>query len=174
MDKVSVLVAVYNAAAFLPKCLDSLLSQSHADIQVICVDDCSTDNSPTILDSYATQDERVSVVRLTANHGQAYARNAGLAVANGQYICMLDADDWFSPDALEEAVGLQLLSGLYDVEYREVNLRGFDGSHIAGAMLSFELQGAPSAIARTLELLPFVSEEDALENVRVHYTYRSK
>ena len=74
---------------------------------------------------------------------------------------------------LEEAVGLQLLSGLYDVEYREVNLRGFDGSHIAGAMLSFELQGAPSAIARTLELLPFVSEEDALENVRVHYTYRS-
>ena len=74
---------------------------------------------------------------------------------------------------LEEAVGLQLLSGLYDVEYREVNLRGFDGSHIAGAMLSFELQGVPSAIARALELLPFVSEEEALKNVRVHYIYRS-
>ena len=68
---------------------------------------------------------------------------------------------------------MQFLSGLYDVEYKEVDLRGFDGNHSDGAMLSFELQGAPSAIARTLELLAFFSDEDELKKVRVHYIYRS-
>ena len=72
---------------------------------------------------------------------------------------------------LEEAAGLQLLSGLYDVEYKEVNLRGFDGNHADDAMLSFELQGAPSAIARALELLPSFSDEDTLKRMYVYIIY---
>jgi glycosyltransferase involved in cell wall biosynthesis len=104
MAKVSVLVAVYNAEAFLSECLDSLLGQTLHDIQVVCVDDASTDASPTILDEYAAQDARIKVLHLEHNLGVAHARNAALTVADGEYICMLDADDWFAEDALQKAV----------------------------------------------------------------------
>jgi len=104
MPKVSVLVAVYNAEAFLPECLDSLRAQTLGDIQVICVDDASTDGSLQLLREYAAKDSRIEVIALTENSGQAHARNEGLLRAQGDYICMLDADDWFSPDALEKAV----------------------------------------------------------------------
>lgn len=104
MVKVSVLVAVYNAAAYLRQCLDSLLGQELADIQIVCVDDCSTDGSWAILEEYARTDSRVTTVRLMRNQGQAHARNEGLKVAVGEYICMLDADDRLSADALSETV----------------------------------------------------------------------
>ena len=104
MPKVSVLVAVYNAEAFLPQCLDSLLGQTFHDIQVICIDDCSTDGSLKILQDYAARDTRIEVLTLSENGGQAHARNEGLKHAQGDYICMLDADDWFAPDAIEQAV----------------------------------------------------------------------
>ena len=104
MAKVSVLVAVYNASAYLRQCLDSLLHQTHDDIQVICVDDCSTDDSLSILHHYSAIDKRVEVYHLDSNQGQAHARNVALLHATGEYICMLDSDDWFSADALEKAV----------------------------------------------------------------------
>jgi len=101
MPKVSVLVAVYNAGQFLARCLDSLLGQTLSDIQVICVDDASTDGSLRLLNDYALRDMRIDVLRLQDNCGQAHARNVGLSVAKGEVICMVDADDWLSPDALE-------------------------------------------------------------------------
>lgn len=103
MIRVSVLVAAYNAEKYLPECLDSLLAQTLHDIEVIGVDDASTDQTPAILDHYAQLDSRVKVIHLEENGGQARARNAGLAISEGEYVCMLDADDWFSPDALEKA-----------------------------------------------------------------------
>ena len=105
MPKVSVLVAVYNAEPFLPTCLDSLIGQSHRDIQIICTDDASTDNSLKILNDYAVRDNRIEVIHLAENSGQAHARNCGLQRADGDIICMLDADDWLSADALERLVG---------------------------------------------------------------------
>lgn len=102
--KVTVLVAVYNMARFLPKCLDSLLGQTLKDIQVVCIDDASTDDSLQLLRQYANKDQRIEVIALAENHGQAYARNQGLKQARGKYVCFLDSDDWFSPDALEQAV----------------------------------------------------------------------
>ena len=101
MPKVSVLVAVYNAERFLPRCLDSLLGQTLSDIQVICIDDASTDGSLRLLNDYALRDMRIDVLRLQDNCGPAHARNVGLTVAKGEVICMVDADDWLSPDALE-------------------------------------------------------------------------
>ena len=74
---------------------------------------------------------------------------------------------------LAEALGVQFLSGLYDVEYKEVDLRGFGGAHTDVSMQACELQGTPSAIACTLELLAFFSDEDELQKVRVHYIYKS-
>ena len=102
MAEVTVLVAVYNAAAFLPRCLDSLTGQSLSDIQIVCIDDASTDGSLQVLSDYARRDPRIEVVRLAENGGQAHARNVGLQRAQGRYVCMVDADDWLSADALEQ------------------------------------------------------------------------
>ena len=103
MSKVSVLIAAYNAGNYLRKCLDSLLAQSHQDWQALCVDDASTDETLHILRQYAEADARIQVVALSQNGGQARARNVALAKAEGDYVCMLDSDDWFSPDALQQA-----------------------------------------------------------------------
>ena len=102
MIKVSVLVAVYNAAEFLPQCLDSLRAQTLRDIEVICVDDASTDSSLSILNKYAGLDGRIKVIHLSKNSGQAHARNVALKEASGEFACFLDSDDWFAPDSLEK------------------------------------------------------------------------
>ncbi len=104
MIKVSVLVAVYNSEKYLPQCLNSLINQTLQDIQVICIDDCSTDSSLKILYDYADRDSRIDVVHLQENKGIAHARNQGLLRVKGKYICFLDSDDWFALNALESAV----------------------------------------------------------------------
>ena len=99
--KVTVVIAAYNAATFLPETLDSVLAQSLTDIEVIVVDDGSTDRTPEILETYS--DNRVSVLR-QANGGVSAARNAGLAMAGAPYVFFLDADDILLPDALHRMV----------------------------------------------------------------------
>ena len=74
MPKISVLVAVYNAAEYLSRCLDSLLAQTYSNVEIICVDDASTDNSWTLLQEFAAHDGRITVMRLDANCGQAVAQ----------------------------------------------------------------------------------------------------
>lgn len=106
MAKFSILVAVYNAADTLPRCLDSLLAQTMAEFEAICVDDASTDNSWTVLSQYAQRDKRIVIHRLKENQGQAHARNIGLKIASGQYTAFLDSDDALSPDALESAAAV--------------------------------------------------------------------
>lgn len=103
MTQVSVIIPVYNIAAHLEQCLDSVARQTLADIEVICVDDGSTDESPAILAHYAAEDSRFRVVT-QANAGPGAARNAGLALAGGEYVIFLDSDDWFEPDFLEKMV----------------------------------------------------------------------
>lgn len=83
MTKVSVLIAVYNTEKYLPECLDSLLNQTLMEWEAICVDDASTDGSWNIMQEYSAKDERIRVIRLSENHGQAYARNQALAKAKG-------------------------------------------------------------------------------------------
>ena len=103
MAKVTVLTPVYNAEAYLRQCLDSLRGQTLTDCQFICIDDCSTDGSYALLQEYARADQRFQVLRTPVNSGQAKARNLGLQFAKGDYISTLDADDWYAPDALEQA-----------------------------------------------------------------------
>ena len=106
MAKVTVLVAVFNASDYLKKCLDSLLNQTHKDLQIVCVDDASTDDSLSILRSYSERDSRIEVVSMLENIGMAKARNVALQRANGDFVCMLDADDWYGEDAIEQAVSV--------------------------------------------------------------------
>ena len=100
----SLLVAVYNAERYLSACLDSLVGQTLRDIQIICIDDASTDNSWNILQRYAERDCRIELIRLDTNAGQAHARNEGLRRARGRYIGFVDSDDWLSPDCLQQAL----------------------------------------------------------------------
>lgn len=90
---VSVIVPVYNAEAFLNKCIDALIGQRFKDLEIILVDDGSTDQSAGICDEYAKQDGRIRVIH-SVNQGAGSARNTGMALATGQWICFMDADDW--------------------------------------------------------------------------------
>ncbi len=99
--KISVLIPVYNVEPWLEDCLQSVLSQSLFDLEVICVDDASTDGSLSILSRYENMDPRVQILRHPENRGQASARNMAAACARGKYIYMLDADDYIEPDSLQ-------------------------------------------------------------------------
>lgn len=100
MPKISVVIPVYNVEKYLRECLDSVCAQTMTDIEIICVDDGSTDSSPSILDAYAAKDKRFNVIK--REHSNAGAcRNAGLDIANGEYLSFLDSDDVFSPKMLE-------------------------------------------------------------------------
>ncbi len=104
---VSILMAVYNAEKWLDEALDSLLvRQTFRELEVLAVDDASTDGSLAILQRRAAQDERLRVFHQAENQGQAVARNIALAEARGAYIMMVDADDWLSDDAISEAVSV--------------------------------------------------------------------
>ena len=100
---ISVIIPVYNIQQHLRECLDSVLGQSYPHLQVICVDDGSTDESPAILAEYAQKDPRVQVIR-QQNAGPGAARNTGLEAAKGEYVIFLDSDDWFEPDFLAKMV----------------------------------------------------------------------
>ena len=100
--KVSVVIPVYNAEKYLRECLDSVVNQALKDIEIICVDDGSTDSSPEILREYAAKDSRVKVFSQEKSNSGA-ARNNGLLHACGEYCIFLDADDFFEPNLLEKS-----------------------------------------------------------------------
>lgn len=97
---ISVIVPVYNTENYLPKCINSILSQTHKDLQVILIDDGSTDKSGEILDAYQKTDSRI-IVKHIENSGVSKARNLGLSIATGDYIAFVDSDDTIKPDMYE-------------------------------------------------------------------------
>lgn len=103
--KVSVIIPVYNVEEYLCECLDSVVNQTLKEIEIICVDDGSTDNSLEILKEYAAKDNRITIMK-QKNLYAGVARNAGLAVAKGEYLSFLDSDDWFELTLLDETYNL--------------------------------------------------------------------
>lgn len=98
--KISVIIPVYNAEPFLPACLDSVLAQTHRELEIILIDDGSTDGSGGICDRYAARDSRIRVIHLE-NGGVSRARNRGLELATGELISFIDSDDTMEPDMYE-------------------------------------------------------------------------
>lgn len=92
--KISIVVPVYNTEKYLEKCLDSCINQTLKDIEIIAVNDCSTDNSLEILEKYQKRDKRIKVISHEKNKGLFEARRTGSLAANGKYIQHLDSDDW--------------------------------------------------------------------------------
>ena len=97
---ISVIVPVYNVESYLPKCLDSIIAQTYTDLEILVIDDGSTDRCGAICDSYAERDRRIRVFH-TENRGLSAARNLGLDHAKGEYIGFVDSDDWIEPDMYE-------------------------------------------------------------------------
>lgn len=102
MPKISVIIPIYNVERYLGRCLDSVCSQTFNDIEIICVNDCSPDNSAQILQEYAERDKRIKIVNREKNGGLSAARNTGFSVAAAEYIYFLDSDDWIELDFLEK------------------------------------------------------------------------
>jgi glycosyltransferase involved in cell wall biosynthesis len=98
---VSVIIPIYNVEKYLQTCLESLVNQTLAEIEIICVNDGSTDKSLEILEEFAQKDERIKIIS-KKNEGIGAARKTGLDVVSGQFIAFLDSDDWLKPEALEE------------------------------------------------------------------------
>ena len=116
MVALSVIVPVYNTEKYLRECLDSVINQTLKDIEIICINDGSTDRSLDILKEYAKQDTRIKIIN-KKNEGAAAARNDGIRIANGEFVCFMDSDDYYPDcDILEEVT--------YQAEKNGVNICG--------------------------------------------------
>ncbi len=152
MPKISVLVAVYNATDYLAKCLDSLLGQTLHDLEIICIDDASTDGSLAMLHDYASRDRRIVVIHQDTNTGQGHARNHGLQSATGELIAFLDSDDWMAPDCLEQAAAVFDNNPATDCVLLQVkNYRADDDSYSDYPMPPFEVMSGREAFEKSID-----------------------
>ena len=117
---ISVIVPVYNVEDYLAECLDSLLAQTFEDIEILCINDGSTDSSPDILDEYLKRDSRIRIISQT-NQGPAMARNCGLDHATGDFIYFIDSDDILKENALEDLYGQATEMDLDMVIFKLIN-----------------------------------------------------
>ncbi len=99
--KVSVIIPVYNTAEYLPKCLNSVINQTYPHLEIIAINDGSTDNSKPLLENYAQKDPRLKIIN-QKNQGLSAARNAGLKIASGDFITFVDSDDLIEPQMIEK------------------------------------------------------------------------
>lgn len=115
MHKVSVIVPVYNVESYLEECLDSIIHQTFQCLEIILVDDGSSDRCPEICDRYALEDDRIRVIH-KENGGLSDARNAGMAVMTGDFVLFVDSDDYVAADMIECLMGIALEHGADIVE----------------------------------------------------------
>ena len=102
MTKVSVIVPFHNVEQYIDECLNSLVNQTLKDIEIICINDCSTDGSVSIVERYMRTDDRIKLLQTEKASGQSTARNKGLEIAQGEYIGFVDSDDWVELDMFEK------------------------------------------------------------------------
>lgn len=117
---ITIIVPIYNSARFLDKCINSILSQSYTDFELLLVNDGSTDNSGVICDLYSQKDSRVRVIH-KPNGGVSSARNLGIDQARGEWITFVDSDDWVNEDFLKKRYELAIVENA-DVSYCDVEL----------------------------------------------------
>ena len=133
MPKISVIVPVYNVEKYLSDCLDSILKQTFTDIEIICVNDGSTDNSRKILEEYKNKDSRIRIVD-KENGGLSSARNAGMKAATGEFYSFIDSDDWADITMLEKLYNNAVKNSSDIVicgvnQYDETNKQNIEGDY---------------------------------------------
>lgn len=102
MNKISIIIPVYNVEKYLEKCLESIINQSLKEIEIILINDCSLDGSLEIIKKYAQKDNRIILINKKENEGVSEARNSGIKIARGEYILCIDGDDWIEKECLKE------------------------------------------------------------------------
>ena len=100
MEKISIIIPVYNTADYLDTCMQSVVSQTYINLEIIVIDDASTDSSSSILDHWTHKDPRIQVIHKQCHSGVSASRNIGLQHATGEFIAFVDSDDWLSPDTI--------------------------------------------------------------------------
>lgn len=108
---VSIITTLYNSGSFITKTIESVIAQTYSNWEMVITDDCSTDDGPQIVESYAAKDPRIKLFRLDENGGPGVARNHSIANSQGQYIAFLDSDDTWMPDKLEKQLALMKEKG---------------------------------------------------------------
>ena len=101
---ISVIIPVYNTKDYLDECIGSVVNQTYRDLEIILVDDCSTDGSGELLDKWAAKDDRIVVIHKEKNSGVSDTRNIGLKASRGEFIAFVDSDDWIDPDMYEKLI----------------------------------------------------------------------
>lgn len=129
MPKISVIIPVYNAKDYLKRCLDSVVNQTLKDIEIICVNDCSTDNSIDILNEYAEKYPTVKVIDCKVNGGESKARNIGLDNATGEYLAFVDNDDEIDLDFYEKLYNKAVETNA-DIVKGDVHIIDYDGNNV--------------------------------------------
>lgn len=136
MCKVSIIVPIYNSQKYLIKCIDSLINQTYTDIEIILVNDGSTDGSGKICDEYALKDKRVRVFHKN-NSGPSSSRNFGVKNAKGEYVLFVDSDDWIMINTVEKTLS-ELIK--YDGDFLIFEMRNIIGTKIQDCKLFDEKQ----------------------------------
>ena len=137
MEKVSIVVPVYNVEDYLKYCVDSLINQSYKNIEIILVDDGSTDNSGRICDEYAQEDDRVRVFHIE-NGGLSNARNTGVNVASAEWVIFIDSDDYYDRRTVEYLVQLQKKYAVNLVATSVIEVRDFQSDDFIGSLTDID------------------------------------
>lgn len=157
-EKISVIIPVYNTEKYIEKCIQSVLGQTYTNLEIICVDDGSVDNSGAILDAFAKKDARIKVIH-QENAGVSDARNAALRVATGDWIGFVDSDDYIDADMYEtmlkanEQQGADIISCGYYLEYED------------RCVVAENRKDVPAHAVDTKQFLRFVYERDVYKGV---------
>ncbi|EPL1602607.1 glycosyltransferase family 2 protein [Acinetobacter baumannii] len=113
MNLVSIITPSYNSAKYIGKTIDSVISQTYKNWELIIIDDCSIDSSVDIIKDYENKDKRIKLIQLKENSGAAVARNTGIQLARGRFIAFLDSDDSWLPEKLEKQLEFMLINNYY-------------------------------------------------------------
>jgi glycosyltransferase involved in cell wall biosynthesis len=125
---ISLIIPCYNAEFSLEKCLKSVIEQDYPTLEIIIIDDGSTDNSSKIYEEFQRKDQRIKIIK-QENAGVANARNKGIKIANGEYLCFVDSDDWVEKNYCSELYRL-LISENADISIIEASYENLDGEII--------------------------------------------
>ncbi|MFJ7626217.1 CDP-glycerol glycerophosphotransferase family protein [Streptomyces sp. NPDC097595] len=161
MPRLTLIVPAYNVQGYIGECLDSVLGQDFADVEVIGVDDCSPDGSGAILDTYAARDDRLRVLHLTENVGLGRARNAGLEQATGDYVLFLDSDDTLAPGSLSAIAARLDATGDPDILVYDYTRTYWDGRLLRNKRTDLMTEDGPAVFSlaerpQLLDLLQIV------------------
>ena len=133
--KVSIIIPVYNTEKYLEQCLESIINQTYKNIEIICVDDGSTDDSSAILHNFQQKDSRIKVYT-QKNNGTGVCRNKGIMYSTGEYIMFVDSDDWLNLSAIEKVVDIFVSTGVKVIQFNFLRYIEAPGAYLQGKSIA--------------------------------------